>query len=674
MKSLMTGAVGNQDIPPNQHLNLVRFNSYFLRNNLINSFYLDSRRSERRSTSRKHSHHQEHSSQGSRRHYKEDKKSHKKKSSKRDKDRYSKKKYHYIKTRDRDDREYRQSDREGRERHRRDDLEQRERRRSYAHLQGDSTKDRYLVQSVSFIGEMLRNSKTQEIISKKEKVDLMESIAKVNEKKESHGELKEQGEQLTPPEEEESFTPPLLATQKFPSFTMQEKCEAKVQEEKSEESKAKPRKSVLELPMPVLVLPNRKNVLDLPMPPTVNIKSQKLLSTRTPEMKPEHFKHEQSNFKLIHQLNGPVVVSPFEPTELSFPRSSSSRPRPKVRNCSPPMPDLPDRTFDTYEIIKQIGEGTYGKVFKATDLITEKFVAMKYVRMEKEYEGFPITGLREIKILKELRHVNIIELQTIICRDDNKEVGTYLVFEYMNHDLLGLLDNELMKFDEYAIYQIIRQILEGLKYCHARKILHRDIKCSNILVNNKGEVKLADFGLGRKWLNERPYTNKVISLWYRPIELLLGEEKYGTSIDIWSVGCIFGELFQRRPVFPFSVELDMIHGIFNLCGTPTKNSWPEVKHLSGYATIKPIPTRKALFEVFNGIMTPLAVDLFDKMLCLNPVKRISAEEALQSNWMQLMGHRKDEPLQLPAETDCHEMNTKIRRKKRMSVQQKNEKN
>lgn len=279
-----------------------------------------------------------------------------------------------------------------------------------------------------------------------------------------------------------------------------------------------------------------------------------------------------------------------------------------------------------------------------------------------------------MKILRGLQHPNIIQLREIVYDESKKnESGTYLVFEYMNHDLMGLLDNETMMFDEPTIYRIMRQILEGLNHCHKRNILHRDLKCSNILVNNSGVVKLADFGLGRQWICERPYTNNVISLWYRPIELLLGEEKYGTSVDMWSLGCIFGELFQRRAVFPFGTEIDMINAIFSVCGSPTKSSWPEVKLLPGYAALKPKMFRRVLRDTYTNVLPPLALDLFDKMLCLNPTKRITAEDALKSSWIDFMDKTKLlVSLKLPAERDCHEMNAKLRRKKKTVSQPQTE--
>lgn len=228
--------------------------------------------------------------------------------------------------------------------------------------------------------------------------------------------------------------------------------------------------------------------------------------------------------------------------------------RPVVLHSSKPFVDINVsrtglRNVNLYEIISQIGEGSYGQVYKAKEKQTNNFVALKKVRLENESEGFPITAIREIKILRQLNHKNVVSLKEVVTdKEDTLEFkkgggSFYLVFEYMDHDLTGLIESGMVNFTVKDNAVIMRQLLEGLNYCHKQNFIHRDIKCSNILLNNKGELKLADLGLARLFDNEqvRLYTNKVVTLRYRPPELLLGEEKYGPSVDIWSCGCILGK-------------------------------------------------------------------------------------------------------------------------------------
>ena len=212
------------------------------------------------------------------------------------------------------------------------------------------------------------------------------------------------------------------------------------------------------------------------------------------------------------------------------------------------------RSVEAYEKIEQVGEGTYGEVFMARSRDDSSLVALKKVKLEGEREGFPITAIREIKILKSLNHDNVINMKEIVTSKNKSSI--YMVFEYMDHDLTGLAGREGIKFSVPQIKCYMQQLLTGLNYCHLNNILHRDIKGANLLIDNNGVLKLADFGLARSCAleNSRALTNRVITLWYRPPELLLGTQAYGPAVDTWSAGCIFAELLLGKPILQVRVS------------------------------------------------------------------------------------------------------------------------
>eukprot|EP01103_Thecamoeba_quadrilineata_P009468 TRINITY_DN1922_c0_g1_i4.p1 TRINITY_DN1922_c0_g1~~TRINITY_DN1922_c0_g1_i4.p1 ORF type:complete len:562 (+),score=83.55 TRINITY_DN1922_c0_g1_i4:14-1699(+) len=320
------------------------------------------------------------------------------------------------------------------------------------------------------------------------------------------------------------------------------------------------------------------------------------------------------------------------------------------------------RTVDMFEKLEQVGEGTYGQVWKAKNKNSSEVVALKKVRMDNEKEGFPITAIREIKILKELDHENIITLKDIVT--SNGKGSIFMVFEYMDHDLTGLMDSRQIAGKWFTLPQIkcyMKQLLEGLYYCHKNNVLHRDIKGSNLLINNQGQLKLADFGLARPYNeNSSNYTNRVITLWYRPPELILGATVYGPAIDMWSVGCILAELLAKKPIFPGRNEIDQLDLIFQQCGTPSPEVWPEAEKLPWYNMLRPKrPYKRRLRDLYKDFPEQ-GLDLVDQLLCLDPKKRISAEVALDHDffWMDPLPCDKNS---LPAYDSSHEFVTKKRR-------------
>ncbi|KAK4856042.1 hypothetical protein QYF36_013544 [Acer negundo] len=339
---------------------------------------------------------------------------------------------------------------------------------------------------------------------------------------------------------------------------------------------------------------------------------------------------------------------------------------------SPPI--WGSRSVDCFDRLEQIGEGTYGQVFMAREIETGEIVALKKIRMDNEKEGFPITAIREIKILKKLHHENVIKLKEIVTSpgperdeqgrpDGNKYRGsTYMVFEYMDHDLTGLADRPGLRFTVPQIKCYMKQLLTGLHYCHVNQVLHRDIKGSNLLIDNEGNLKLADFGLARSFSHDHTntLTNRVITLWYRPPELLLGATKYGPAVDMWSVGCIFAELLNGKPILPGKSEPEQLQKIFELCGSPDEVIWSGVSKLPSFNTFNPKrPLKRRVREVFRHFDRH-ALELLEKMLMLDPSQRISAKDALDAEYFWTDPLPCD-PKSLPQYESSHEYQTKKRR-------------
>ncbi|KRZ13734.1 Cyclin-dependent kinase 5, partial [Trichinella zimbabwensis] len=279
-----------------------------------------------------------------------------------------------------------------------------------------------------------------------------------------------------------------------------------------------------------------------------------------------------------------------------------------------------------YEKLEKIGEGTYGTVFKAKNRETHEIVALKRVRLDDNDEGVPSSALREICLLKELKHPNIVRLIDVL----HGSRRLTLVFEYCDQDLKKYFDSLNNEIDPQMVKSLMYQLLRGLAFCHSKKVLHRDLKPQNLLLSRSMELKLADFGLARAFgLPVRCYSSDVVTLWYRPPDVLFGARFYDTSIDMWSAGCIFAEIAcAGQPLFPGSDTDDQLKRIFRLLGTPDERTWPGVTYLPDYKEITVHPAKLTLSQVVPSLSNK-GRHLLQKLLVCNPKNRLDASSALQ---------------------------------------------
>jgi serine/threonine-protein kinase BUR1 len=297
--------------------------------------------------------------------------------------------------------------------------------------------------------------------------------------------------------------------------------------------------------------------------------------------------------------------------------------------------------IEDYRLLEKCGEGTFGEVHMAKNRKTGELVALKrMISHNQQKEGFHITALREIKYLKWLSHPNIISISDIAY--SKKQLGGeidsfYIVFPYMEHDLAGLLGNRQLTFCTAQLKYYMREILKGCAYLHAQKIMHRDIKSANILLDNQGAVALADFGLAQQFCEARKeYTPGVVTRWYRPPELLLGSCVYTEAIDMWGIGCIFGEFFKRTPILNGETDLHQLELICELCGTPNEQVWPGVSQLPLWKSLR-LPQVSPAGSLVKDQWTKLSGsrlfgDLMQRLLELNPQRRITSQQALEHEY------------------------------------------
>lgn len=287
------------------------------------------------------------------------------------------------------------------------------------------------------------------------------------------------------------------------------------------------------------------------------------------------------------------------------------------------------RRVERFKKLNLIDEGTYGVVHRARDVETGEVVALKQLKLNaaRSDDGFPISSLREISILLLLVHPNVVRCREVVVGVSSSHI--FMVMEYVEHELKVLINNHRFSIAEMKC--LLRQLVDGVHYIHEMWVVHRDLKTTNILLNNSGVLKVCDFGLARHYGDPlRPYTQRVQSLWYRAPELLLGQRRYDSCVDVWSIGCIFGELLLRKPLFDGKVELHQLGLIFEMAGVPTEDSWPGCKQLPNWRVVKfklSLPRWRHVFPEEEGNLSDTGLDLLRSLCEVCPERRLTAGAA-----------------------------------------------
>ncbi|KAJ3189099.1 negative regulator of the PHO system [Gaertneriomyces sp. JEL0708] len=293
-------------------------------------------------------------------------------------------------------------------------------------------------------------------------------------------------------------------------------------------------------------------------------------------------------------------------------------------------------TSQRYDRLEKLGEGTYATVYKGRSRTDGRIVALKEIHLDNE-EGAPSTAIREISLMKELQHPNIVRLHDVI----HTEKTLTLVFEYMDQDLKKYMDSLGTggAIDRGVAKWFMWQLLNGIRFCHENRVLHRDLKPQNLLINHQGDLKLGDFGLARAFgIPVNTFSNEVVTLWYRAPDVLLGSRNYSTSIDIWSAGCIMAEMYTGKPLFPGKTNEDQLVRIFKLLGTPNETTWPRVTEMPEYKPTWAVYPPGGLASKLSSVMDWPALDLLSRMLVYEPSQRISAKQALEHMYFHEYHH------------------------------------
>ncbi|XP_050464765.1 cyclin-dependent kinase 20-like isoform X2 [Cataglyphis hispanica] len=282
--------------------------------------------------------------------------------------------------------------------------------------------------------------------------------------------------------------------------------------------------------------------------------------------------------------------------------------------------------MEKYIINGQIGEGAQGLVLKAHDVFRDKEVALKKILIKRTEDGLPVSIIREVKSLQQLEHPYVVVLLDAFPSG----LDFIMVFEYMPTGLWEVLRDADISLTMGQIKTYMKMLLEGMAYVHGKHIIHRDLKPANLLISAEGILKIADFGLSRlMWQDStKPYSHQVATRWYRAPELLYGARYYTSAIDMWSIGCIFGEMLNNSPLFPGETDIEQLAIVLKYLGSPTSESWPGLTSLPDYNKISFPYHKGTTWENIIQDAQPEAIDLIRQILIYNSSKRLTAEQAL----------------------------------------------
>ncbi|KAG5517958.1 hypothetical protein PMAC_000413 [Pneumocystis sp. 'macacae'] len=333
-------------------------------------------------------------------------------------------------------------------------------------------------------------------------------------------------------------------------------------------------------------------------------------------------KNNLDDLNISDDSKQPIKKSRYEIYEISQTKKEKNdifEKAPSICKC---------QSVEKYERLNRIEEGSYGIVYRAKHIKTGEIVALKKLKLDKEKNGFPISSLREIRTLFALQHPNIVNIHEIVIGSSLSQI--FIVMDFIDHDLKSLMEDMTYNFLQSEVKTLMQQLLSATAHMHHNWVLHRDLKTSNLLMTNRGMIKIADFSLSRYFGDPAsPLTQLIVTLWYRSPEILLGTQKYGTAVDMWSIGCIFAELLTREPLIRGKGEIDQLMKARNCM--PTEETWPGFMNLPNSKNIN-FPKKKfnegSRLRTKFPFLTNAGVDLLTRLLTLNPEKRISAQEAL----------------------------------------------